>query len=129
MKELNTLIDKVSEKTDIDIRYRNRTYDSVCARAVYYKLAYDTGMHTLKNISKSLNRNHATVIHGLKNVFPYMEKYNPRIYNSYKALKMDMGGEKSEIFEIIDMLDGAPLNIIHEIKGFIKKITDECNVV
>lgn len=127
--ELNKLIDKVSEQTDIDIKYRTRTYDSVCARAVYYRLAYDTGRYTLKNISKSLNRNHATVIHGLKNVFPYMEKYNPRIYNSYKVLSLNASVGGSEISDIINMLHGPPINKISEIKIFIKKITDECNIV
>ena len=76
-----------------------------------------------------MNVKDGSVIHGLKNVFPYMEKYNPRIYNSYKVLSLNAGVGGSEISDIINMLHGAPINKISEIKIFIKKITDECNIV
>jgi len=71
--------------TQIHIPSRER--EIVYMRSIYYKLCKDFTFESLTNIGKAVNKNHATVIHGLK-VFdnlinPLWEK---DYYNKYLKL-------------------------------------------
>ena len=72
--------------TFIDVRSRKR--EVVYMRAIYYKLCKEFTFESLVKIGKTINKDHATVIHGLKvfdNVInPTWEK---GYYNKYLKLK------------------------------------------
>ena len=72
--------------TFIDVRSRKR--EVVYMRAIYYKLCKEFTFESLVKIGKTINKDHATVIHGLKvfdNVInPTWEK---SYYNKYLKLQ------------------------------------------
>lgn len=65
-KELeNELIEIINGVYDVDIRCKSRKRNIIDARTVFYHLLYNEG-YSLTNIGRAINKNHATVINGLK---------------------------------------------------------------
>jgi predicted RNase H-like nuclease (RuvC/YqgF family) len=58
--------DAVGEALGIDIRSRTRMIDYVEARAIYYNLCRNRYDFTLFRIGREVDRDHASVMHGLK---------------------------------------------------------------
>ena len=56
------------------------------ARCIYYKICYDKLNMSLSAIGKTVNRDHATVLHGIRAVFPSLEHYNKNLYDYYLTL-------------------------------------------
>jgi|TARA_R100001509_G_scaffold165324_1_gene146408 hypothetical protein len=69
----------IAEKIlQLDLRSNSRREDYIEGRAiVYYILRYKLGL-TYQQIAKVFNKNHATVLHALKE-WPYMVKYRSEI--------------------------------------------------
>lgn len=88
MITLEKLIDVVGEELKINLRENSRRRDVVVARAVYYQLAFkDLRLATLTRIGKSLGKDHATVLHGIKTVIPMLDMYYPRVAEKYRLLR------------------------------------------
>ena len=67
MIELKLLVDLVQKEFNIlDISSKKRGRDRVHARWIYFKLARTYTRHSYSLIGKTVNRDHATVLHGLK---------------------------------------------------------------
>jgi len=82
---LERLVDIVSEETGKDLRSKCRDNDHVLARAIFYDLAYNKLLlGSMDAIGKSVGRNHATVIHSLKNVLPYIKSHYKEM-NSHRV--------------------------------------------
>lgn len=63
----NEIVDTVIEKTGIDVRKKTRKQEYVYLRFVcFHFLKKKRPLITLHEIGKSLNVNHATVVHGLR---------------------------------------------------------------
>lgn len=76
-------------KFSLDNKTRKQRY--VLARAVYYRLCHEHTNIGLTDIGRSLEKHHATVLHGLKvfNLFkvqPALYKYELDIYRKISAL-------------------------------------------
>ena len=74
-----------NQKIDIKLRTNNIVF----LRAVYYELARKLTSKNLKNIGLQVNRDHATVLHGLK-IFPdvfKMEYYRNLYLKCYESLE------------------------------------------
>ena len=69
-------------KLKIDLKTRQRKY--VEARAIYYKLLRDNSRMSLA-IGKTMNRDHATALHSLKNIKDWLE-YDEQLRQDYKTL-------------------------------------------
>ena len=83
-KELiNEIVDQYFE-LKINTPTRKRPY--VEARAVYYKLCKEFTNLTLEGIGWDFGKNHATVLHGIRQLDNWM-KQDSRIKNNYKILK------------------------------------------
>ena len=82
--EINDKIKElVLQQTSINVDDTTRTREQVEARSLYYTLIKEiTPKTTLKQIGSSVNKNHATVIHGL-NQWDMLVRYNPTL-NKYK---------------------------------------------
>lgn len=80
-KEIESIIDfKLSEPR----RKRRNVY----ARAVYFKLSRELcPLESLERIGSSMNKDHATVLHAINNVFPSLEAYEETFYNVYMQAK------------------------------------------
>jgi len=71
-----------------DFKSSSRVRDLVDLRSVYCAVVKDLGDYTLSDIGKSINRNHATVIHAVKN-YRTLEQFDKSLRNKYnKACNM-----------------------------------------
>lgn len=77
--------DEIGERIDTKNRRRDLTY----ARAVYCRVGRDMNM-SLSAIGKVINRDHATVLHTLRNVYPFAQKevYYNNLYESISEVMM-----------------------------------------
>jgi len=83
LKQLKTQIEvAVEQRIDTPCRKRHLTY----ARAVFCKIARESMGMTLSDVGKAINRDHATVMHNIKVVFPFAMK-ETRFQDIYDALK------------------------------------------
>ena len=73
----------VERHTQVKLNKLTREFDYVFARACYYYLCRNFGEMSFAKIAKSVNKNHATVMHSLKEL-PYIIKHDSvksKIYN------------------------------------------------
>jgi len=56
----------VENNTNIKLGMRNRKREVVYARSIYYKLCKEHTRESLSTIGKTVRRDHATVLHGVK---------------------------------------------------------------
>lgn len=83
LKQLKKQIEvAVEQRIDTPCRKRHLTY----ARAVFCKIARESMGMTLSDVGKAINRDHATVMHNIKVVFPFAVK-ETRFQDIYDALK------------------------------------------
>ena len=82
-EEIKQLVeDELGYKIDVKSRKRKIVY----GRAIYFKICKDRTNLSLHEIGQTLNLNHATVIHSLKNVFTTFKLYNPEYLTIYKRI-------------------------------------------
>lgn len=118
MQKLNEIIDSVSARTGLDVRKNTRQVEYVMARNIYYKIAkHDLGLGTLSAVGKPLNKDHTTVLHGLKN-FYQIENYYPKMYNDYLFIKdlFDEGKDRKSSYEKLMILDDSFVKLKKEHK-------------
>jgi hypothetical protein len=77
---------KINNRLNIDITSNTRNRKHVYARAIYYKLCRELVKMKLHEIGSSVNRSHASVLHGIKSVFPTLKEYKDPIYKIYVEL-------------------------------------------
>lgn len=63
----------VEEFYSLDITTKTRERNYVEARAMYYKIVRDNTKLSLEVIGKSVNRNHATVLHGINTLSNWID--------------------------------------------------------
>lgn len=78
--------EKIENLVGFKLDEKSRKRDLVDARSVYYKILLDECSMTLEAIGETLSKNHATVLHGINQVFPTLEIYNPKIFDVYVQL-------------------------------------------
>jgi hypothetical protein len=66
----------VEQETEQDITVNNRRRETVYARSIYYKLCRIHTRATLSRIAKTVNKNHATILHGIKLYDDVIRKYD-----------------------------------------------------
>jgi chromosomal replication initiation ATPase DnaA len=76
----------VSKDLKINIKKNSRIRKYVYGRAIYFKLCKEFTHASLAEIGESVNREHATVIHGLE-VFNMIALYNDTIMSSYNRIR------------------------------------------
>ena len=88
-KMLEVIRVAVETITNCDVVVRTRQKDFVQARSIFYRFARDN-KQTLQAIGKFLERDHATVMHSLKN-FEHEVKFDPDFRSKYNAVKDILG--------------------------------------
>ena len=72
-------LDKIKEiveiEPDSDLKVKSRQREIVYARSIYYKLCKTHTRATLSSIGKSVKKDHATVLHGLRLFDDVITKY------------------------------------------------------
>lgn len=89
------IIEIIKEELGLDVTQESRKREIIEARALYfYLLKRLYPKRTLQSIGDTLNKNHATIIHSLKNYKMY-EEYNSKLFDT-KNLILHLFGEQPE---------------------------------
>jgi hypothetical protein len=84
---------RINDFFDIDIDKPTRIEKYVEARMIYYWLCYYFTNMNLSRIAKTVNKNHATVLHGIRNFPIFMEtdkEFKEKFLAIYETLKNDV---------------------------------------
>ena len=110
----------IQEITGVDINEVSRKREIIEARAVYYKILKQIDKKkSLKSIGASVGKNHATVLHSLKN-YDMFEQFNPTLKLFKKQILQRLNYVKPE-----DILDMSKDELIQSLQIDIMKLTDE----
>lgn len=88
--KLETLQKVIESRLDIKLNKNTRKKEYIFARALFYALAYDGRRFTYSSIGKYMGKDHATVLHSIKNVFPQI-MFNNRYKRIYDELSLIVG--------------------------------------
>lgn len=75
----------INDELGVDIDDTSRKRSVVEARALYYTILKNTTNLTLSKIGKLVNKDHATVLHGIKNLQDWMNQ-NQYLKNAYDSI-------------------------------------------
>ena len=96
----------------INLSENSRRRQITEARSVYYKICYDKLNMSLSAIGKTVDRDHATVLHSINNVFSSLEYYNKDLYDYY----LSVAGINNRVFKTkkrINNLNNIQLNQVN----------------
>lgn len=113
MNKLKEIMEFVVRETTEDVTSKSREQAISDARAIYCKLAREHTNFSFKAIGESIGRNHATVIHAVKNVFPTSILNNRSCRKAYNKYNNISNGVTEE-----------DVNLIAELKDRIKELED-----
>ena len=97
VKEMKRIQLTIEKETGKKLNSPHRDRDHVYARTIYFKLCRERTHNTLKQIGDSINKNHATVLHALNNIFPMLLNYEPKFKVLYSKISTDKDLEPLEI--------------------------------
>ena len=110
----------IQEITGVDINEVSRKREIIEARAVYYKILKQIDKNkTLKSIGASVGKDHATVLHSLKN-YDMFEQFNPTLKLFRKQILQRLNYASPE--QILDM---SKEQLIDSLQLDIMKLNDE----
>jgi hypothetical protein len=117
---LKEIRDLVESEFGFDIGINSRQRKFVSARAVYYKLAHDKTNATITEISRSLDRHHATVLHGFKlfETFSVNSEYFKYELAVYNAIEKELTKNPIKESTILESIQEERRSILEE-KNFI----------
>ena len=75
---IQDLLVAASEFFKLDIHSSSRTLEHIHARAIVYSIFRDCNLMTYQEIAKIFDKNHATIMHAIKEL-PYMIKQQPEL--------------------------------------------------
>lgn len=101
MKEVEKLKKIVNEIFSVDIESKSRKRDLVDARKIYAKILREQG-YGYEKIAKTINKDHATIIHYLKYI-DHILSYDKDLMDKYMACELSFGRIKK--YELNDMLN------------------------
>jgi len=118
------ILHMVQKELDLeDISIKNRTREMAQARFIYFKLAKKYCRYaSLSKIGRVVNRDHATVINGLKK-FDAEARYDPYMYDVYDTIAkhLDINYIKPGREEYADMTFDQVLDRIEALENKLNK--------
>lgn len=111
-----------------DLATKTRTFDVSMARWIYIKIARENTTSPLKAIGEVINRDHTTVLHGLKNI-DFELSYNSDLQTKYdRALIISLSKLNTQNIEQIDQriseLKSELLKLEIKRKSILNEFTD-----
>ena len=120
----------IQEVTGVDINKVSRKREIIEARAVYYKILKQIDKKkSLKSIGASVGKDHATVLHSLKN-YDMFEQFNPTLKLFRKQIMQKLNYKPIEYFgnisneQEIERLNVYIFNMEQEIESLKETITN-----
>lgn len=112
---MNITIDKIKEaveqETGYDLTDQRRIREHVYTRAVYFTLCRNNTLASFQSIGKTVNKNHATVLHGVRLYEDTLERFDKTYSELYKRLQnkilMKHDTREKEIKDIREQIDNA----------------------
>lgn len=128
MYELEFIKEKVENETGLKLETKSRDLDSSIARWLYFKIAKLNTGYSLNKIGSLVNRNHSTVVYGLKNV-DYELNTSKALQYKYNMLdticKAHLNYKKvSDIDEAVELLNLEIKKLLNIKQGFFKLNTN-----
>ena len=132
LKEIRSIVE---QECNLNLNNKTRKREYVFARAVYYKLCREITNNSYDDIGKTLNKDHATVLHGVRIFDTFLMqkalfKYELSIYNKVmevytdesdknpstliekvKAEKLRLQKEKQEVLKIYQDINTQYLDL------------------
>jgi hypothetical protein len=109
----------IQEITGVDINQVSRKREIIEARAIYYKILKQIDKKkSLQSIGASVGKDHATVLHSLKN-YEMFEKFNPTLKLFRKQILQRLNYASPEI------VDMSKDEYIQSLQLDVMKLTDE----
>jgi hypothetical protein len=109
----------IQEITGVDINEVTRKRETIEARAIYYKVLKQIDKKkSLKSIGASVGKDHATVLHSLKN-YDMFEQFNPTLKLFRKQILQRLN------YATPDILDITKDELIQSLQIDVMKLTDE----
>jgi hypothetical protein len=120
----------IQEITGVDINEVTRKRETIEARAIYYKVLKQIDKKkSLKSIGASVGKDHATVLHSLKN-YDMFEQFNPTLKLFRKQIMQKLNYKPIEYFgnisneQEIERLNVYIFNMEQEIESLKETITN-----
>jgi len=119
----------IQEITGVDINEVTRKRETIEARAIYYKVLKQIDKKkSLKSIGASVGKDHATVLHSLKN-YDMFEQFNPTLKLFRKQILQRLNYATSDILditkdELIQSLQIDVMKLSGEIENLQETITN-----
>ena len=101
-----------------DVFSKSRKLKYIEARALIYTILRKYGTYKLTDIAKLFNKNHATIIHALKE-WPYILKANPHLETKYNAILLEWGGKLQE----------KPKNVLNLLQKRVKSLEKQNEIL
>ena len=123
-----TIKEIVESYFEISISRNTRKRQYVEARAIYFKLCREFTQLSLEQIGKSVNRDHASVLHGCRSINTWVE-VDKRINNNMRILKNKIVNYQIEKDETVELNESIVLKYI-QLKEQVKEqqeIIDKLN--
>jgi len=109
----------IQEITGVDINEVTRKRETIEARAIYYKVLKQIDKKkSLKSIGASVGKDHATVLHSLKN-YDMFEQFNPTLKLFRKQILQRLN------YATPDILDMTKDELIQSLQIDVMKLNDE----
>jgi hypothetical protein len=109
----------IKEITGVDINEVTRKRETIEARAIYYKILKQIDKKkSLKSIGASVGKDHATVLHSLKN-YDMFEQFNPTLKLFRKEILQRLN------YATPDILDMTKDELIQSLQIDVMKLNDE----
>jgi len=113
-----TIKEIVQSYFEINISRTTRKRQYVEARAIYFKLCREFTQLSLEQIGKSVNRDHASVLHGVKSINTWVQ-VDKRMNNSMRILRNQIINYQIEKDETVELNESIVLKYI-ELKEQVK---------
>jgi hypothetical protein len=109
----------IQEITGVDINEVTRKRETIEARAIYYKILKQIDKKkSLKSIGASVGKDHATVLHSLKN-YDMFEQFNPTLKLFRKQIMQRLN------YATPDILDITKDELIQSLQIDVMKLSEE----
>lgn len=95
--QMNILEKIINTELQIDIKEVNRSREFVNGRLIFSYILYDRGV-TYQRIAAYLEKNHATIIHMVKNAKHFLT-HEPDLFNIYNVCKTIFENEHHPVLE------------------------------
>jgi len=122
---------------ELNLKRNTRKRQYVEARAIFYKLCREFTKLSLEEIGEQVNRDHASVLHGIRSLNNWIE-YDNRIKNNLRILRNKVRNFEDEKDNVIELDESIVLKyvqlkeqvkeqeeIINDLRKALKDITEK----